>query len=57
MIKKGIGSGVARQRAARGQIHKIPEDLRKALTSSAVVHTAWEDIAPSLMLFNLSDMT
>ncbi|OGZ65568.1 MAG: hypothetical protein A3C50_02855 [Candidatus Staskawiczbacteria bacterium RIFCSPHIGHO2_02_FULL_43_16] len=37
MRKKGI---------AIGTVHALPEDLRKALTSSLVALTKWEDITP-----------
>ncbi len=43
MNKKGISSGV---------VHRVPEDLRKALVTSSVstsvsaAHNAWEDITP-----------
>ena len=37
MIKNEIASGV---------VHKIPADLRKALTSSAAVLAAWNDLTP-----------
>lgn len=37
MIKKDISSGVA---------HKLPADLRKALTSDPKALAAWEDITP-----------
>ncbi|OHA51069.1 MAG: hypothetical protein A3A97_03765 [Candidatus Terrybacteria bacterium RIFCSPLOWO2_01_FULL_40_23] len=31
---------------AGGVVHKMPEDLRKAITSSPAVRTTWEDITP-----------
>lgn len=31
---------------ASGTIHKVPDDLRKAIISSKVVKTIWEDITP-----------
>jgi len=37
MGKKGI---------AGGTVHKMPTDLREALTSSPMVRAAWEDITP-----------
>ncbi|MBX4190224.1 YdeI/OmpD-associated family protein [Candidatus Parcubacteria bacterium] len=37
MTKKEISSGVA---------HRVPDDLRKTLTSSSAALAAWEDITP-----------
>jgi len=37
MSKKEIASGV---------VHKMPEDLRKALISNKIVLKAWEDLTP-----------
>ncbi len=37
MLKKGISSGT---------VHKLPDDLRKALMSSPKAFVAWEDITP-----------
>ncbi|MBA3757324.1 YdeI/OmpD-associated family protein [Candidatus Saccharibacteria bacterium] len=37
MTKKEISNGV---------VHKVPSDLRKALTSAPAVRVAWEDITP-----------
>jgi len=37
MTKKQISTGV---------VHKVPEDLRKALASSRAALAAWEDITP-----------
>ena len=37
MNKKKISSGV---------VHKIPKDLRKALTSNSKIQEAWEDLTP-----------
>jgi len=37
MIKKSISSGTA---------HKMPADLRKALTSNRAALTIWEDLTP-----------
>ncbi|HEY4514085.1 MAG TPA: YdeI/OmpD-associated family protein [Candidatus Paceibacterota bacterium] len=37
MTKKTLAGGV---------VHKVPEDLRKALTSSPAARTAWDDITP-----------
>ncbi|MES3004850.1 MAG: YdeI/OmpD-associated family protein [Patescibacteria group bacterium] len=37
MIKKTISQGV---------VHKVPDDLKKVLTSSASVLAVWEDITP-----------
>ena len=31
---------------SNGVVHKVPEDLRKALTSIPKVLNAWEDITP-----------
>jgi uncharacterized protein YdeI (YjbR/CyaY-like superfamily) len=31
---------------SEGTVHKIPPDLKKALTSSSKVTAAWEDITP-----------
>ncbi|MEK7173734.1 MAG: YdeI/OmpD-associated family protein [Patescibacteria group bacterium] len=31
---------------ATGVVHKVPEDLQKALTSDPAVLTAWKDITP-----------
>jgi uncharacterized protein YdeI (YjbR/CyaY-like superfamily) len=31
---------------SNGTVHKLPADLRKALTSKAQVFDAWEDITP-----------
>ena len=46
MTKKGIAGGVARLRAARGQVHTMPGDLRKAITSAPKARAVWEDITP-----------
>ena len=46
MTKKGIAGGVARLRAARGQVHKMPEDLQKALIQTPAARAVWEDITP-----------
>ena len=35
--QKGISTGV---------VHKVPEDLRKVLTSDSAAREAWEDITP-----------
>lgn len=37
MIKKDISSGV---------VHKVPADLREALTSDSKAFAAWEDLTP-----------
>ncbi len=37
MAKKGLSTGA---------VHKVPADLRKALTSSPAARAAWEDITP-----------
>jgi uncharacterized protein YdeI (YjbR/CyaY-like superfamily) len=37
MVKKGISNGT---------VHKVPADLRKALTSDSAALAAWEDITP-----------
>ena len=37
MKKKGISTGT---------VHKLPADLRKAITTSASVSALWEDITP-----------
>ena len=37
---------LAHHKLAGGVVHKMPEDLRKALTSSPAARTAWEDITP-----------
>ncbi|HEY4519613.1 MAG TPA: YdeI/OmpD-associated family protein [Candidatus Paceibacterota bacterium] len=34
------------KKLAIGTVHKLPEDLQKALTSSAKVQKLWEDITP-----------
>ncbi len=31
---------------ATGTVHKVPNDLQKAIVSSAQILTAWEDITP-----------
>lgn len=31
---------------AKGTIHKLPEDLRKAVASSSKAHAVWDDITP-----------
>jgi uncharacterized protein YdeI (YjbR/CyaY-like superfamily) len=37
MLKKAIANGTA---------HKVPEDLRKMLSSNSVVRLAWNDVTP-----------
>ena len=37
MTKKGL---------AGGTVHKLPDDLRKALIQTAAVKAVWEDITP-----------
>ncbi|MBI2610808.1 YdeI/OmpD-associated family protein [Candidatus Kaiserbacteria bacterium] len=37
MTKKGVAGGV---------VHKVPEDLRKALIQTPAARAAWEDITP-----------
>lgn len=34
------------KKASHGTVHKLPEDLRQALTSSPKALLAWEDITP-----------
>lgn len=34
------------QRIKSGTVHKVPDDLRKALTSSADVLEQWQDLTP-----------
>lgn len=34
------------QKLSGGTVHKMPEDLRKALTSDKVALESWEDITP-----------
>lgn len=34
------------QNVANGTVHKLPEDLRKALASSPKSYAVWEDITP-----------
>ncbi len=46
MTKKGIAGGVARLRAARGQVHTMPEDFRVALMEIPAAQGVWEDITP-----------
>jgi len=37
---------MANQKISEGIVHKMPEDLRKALISHPKALTAWEDITP-----------
>jgi uncharacterized protein YdeI (YjbR/CyaY-like superfamily) len=37
---------MAQKEIAAGVVHKVPADLRKALTSDPKALTAWEDITP-----------
>src|SRR3989344_4391686 len=45
MSKKGMVR-LAHHKIAGGVVHKMPGDFRKALTSSTVARTAWQDITP-----------
>lgn len=31
---------------SQGTVHKVPDDLKKALTSSKAVHDAWQSLTP-----------
>jgi len=44
MIKKNLPAG--KVKIATGMVHKVPEDLRKTLTSSPSALSAWKDITP-----------
>ena len=48
MNKKQLSAGVARAtpKASARQVHTMPADLRKALTSDSVALAKWEDITP-----------
>ena len=35
-----------KKRIAGGVVHKMPEDLRKALMAATAARTVWEDITP-----------
>lgn len=37
---------ISKKEISNGTIHKLPADLRKALTSSTKALIAWEDITP-----------
>lgn len=37
---------IAKKRTSVAHLHKVPTDLRKALTSAPEVKKAWEDITP-----------
>ncbi len=37
---------MTKNQIATGVIHKVPDDLRKALTSSPAVLAAWNDLTP-----------
>jgi len=37
---------VSSQRVAGGVVHKLPEDLRKALIANPTALDAWKDITP-----------
>jgi uncharacterized protein YdeI (YjbR/CyaY-like superfamily) len=34
------------ERIATGTVHKLPEDLRKAIASTSAARRVWEDITP-----------
>jgi len=46
MSKQGLAGGTTRLRVARGQVHKMPEDWRKAIFSAPKARAVWEDITP-----------
>ena len=48
MTKKEILRPIrqAQDKISSGVVHKLPEDLRKALTSSPSALAVWEDITP-----------
>ncbi len=37
---------MAKEEIADGTVHKLPADLRKALTSAPAVRTAWQSLTP-----------
>ncbi len=37
---------MAKKEFPTGVVHKVPEDLRKALTSTPAARAVWEDITP-----------
>ena len=37
---------MAKNKLAGGVVHAMPEDLRKAITSTSAVRAMWEDITP-----------
>lgn len=37
---------MAEKRLSGGVVHKMPDDLRKAIISTPVVRAVWEDITP-----------
>src|ERR1700689_1518005 len=37
---------MATEKIADGTVHKLPADLRKALTSSAAARTVWQSLTP-----------
>ncbi|OHA87756.1 MAG: hypothetical protein A3A96_02000 [Candidatus Zambryskibacteria bacterium RIFCSPLOWO2_01_FULL_39_39] len=37
---------MTKNKVASGTVHKIPEDLRKIITSDTKAKVAWEDITP-----------
>ena len=41
-----MNKGKKIQKIADGVVHKVPADLRKALTSSPAALAAWEDLTP-----------
>jgi uncharacterized protein YdeI (YjbR/CyaY-like superfamily) len=41
-----IGWKEMKNEISQGVVHKVPEDMRNALTSSPEVLAAWEDITP-----------
>ena len=45
MTKKGMVRQ-AHHKISAGMVHKIPTDLRKALTSEKAARAAWKDITP-----------
>ena len=41
-----VFKSMAQKEIAPGAVHKVPEDLRKTLTSNPKALAAWEDITP-----------
>jgi hypothetical protein len=37
---------IAKNESKPGPLHKLPADLRRALSSDAAVHAAWKDLTP-----------